>query len=125
VARTPANDTVAATESTTSLSYVDLATAGPTVTATCSTQALVILTASSWNTASNASWMAYEVSGASTFSADDTKSLQMNSSNGVRYSACYLQTGMTAGTSTFQAKYRVSTSGTGWWSQRRLAIIPL
>ena len=125
VARTPVNDTVAATETSTSLTYVDLATPGPTVTAITGPQALIMLTCSSFNSGGNASWMAYNITGATTIAPDDTKSLQFNSSAGQRFSAVYLQSGLTAGTQSIQCKYRTSVGGTSTWSQRRMAVIPL
>ena len=122
VERIPTLDAVATSETTASTSYTDLATAGPEVTVTTGT--LVQVTVSAFlqnNTATAVSFMTFEVSGASTITADDARSLafQSSASGGQgRFSRVFLAT-VTAGSNTFTAKYRVS-AGTGTVAGRQI-----
>lgn len=112
-------------ESTTETQYVDLATTGPVITALTGTQALIALYCSSLNSAGNAAWMSYDVSGATTSAAQDNRSIQLQNTGGQQIGALILHNGLTPGLNTFTAKYRISTSGTGFFNQRRLAVQPL
>ena len=125
VARTVAADYISTQESTTATSYADMATTGPTVTATTSTAAIVALFCNSFHNTGGAAWMSYDVSGATTTGASDDKAIQLQSTGGQHVGATILHQGMTAGVNTFTAKYRVSASGTGTFSVRRLMVIPL
>lgn len=114
-------------ESTTSTSYTNLATPGPTVTVATQTQALVCLYAQLANSTSGvATWYSYAVSGATTLAPDDGTAILMQAGAGVgqRVGATILQTGLTPGINTFTAQYKVG-SGTGSWNSRRLAVLPL
>lgn len=125
--RTPTAAYVSTTETTTSTSFTDLTTSGPAVTVTTGTTALVIVTARLYNSAAgNQSQMGYAVSGASTVAASITKALiaAVASTRLIQASAMYLETGLTAGSNTFTAKYAV-TAGTGTFLQRRIVVIPL
>jgi len=73
----------------------------------------------------NAAWMSYDVSGATTSAADDNRSVQLQSAGGQHAGAVILHTGLTAGTNTFTAKYRISSAGTATFSVRRLMVIPM
>jgi hypothetical protein len=114
----PANAvaTVATAETTTSTSYTDLTTAGPAVTVTTGTKALVIVTAQLRHTIDTGdSFMAYAVSGATTTAATDTTSLIISdvvTANPNRASAASVIT-VTAGSNTFTAKYRSGGGGSG------------
>jgi hypothetical protein len=122
------NAFTAATETTTNTSYVDLTTTGPQVTSTTGTQAIVIFSAHMWNdTAGSRSYMSFAVSGASTVSAGDAVSYAHDISSAGRIigaSRVIMQTGLTSGSNTFTAKYRVGAN-TGTWAQRNMIIIPL
>jgi hypothetical protein len=108
-------------ESTTSTSYTALSTAGPAVTLTTGTKALVAVSSFLGNRAS----MSFDISGASSFSAADTKAVQDNSDNSSIGSGVYLMTGLTAGSNTFTAKYR-STNGTSApFQNRNIAVIDM
>lgn len=122
--RIPTQANTGATEATGSTSYVDLATVGPSITLNTGTQAIVIVYCNLLNSAGVAAWMSYAVSGSSTVAATDSRSFQMKGTGGQRGGVPFLQTGLTAGSNTFTAKYRVSTSGTATFSARRLAVIP-
>ncbi len=123
----PIGAAVSTAETTTSTSYTDLATAGPAVTVTTGTQALVIITSVIHvNTAGSIGFMGYAVSGATTIAASDTDSLFYESPNAsgdrVRASVVILET-VTAGSNTFTAKYRVNAN-TGTFQLRTIAVIP-
>jgi len=128
----PANDyaLVSAFEGTTSTSYTNLATAGPAVTVTTGTKALVIVSANIVNSTNNNSlqaWMSYAVSGATTTSASDTWALAVSGIQSVAYqmkmSLASVAT-LTAGSNTFTARYR-ATSGTSEFGNRSITVINL
>lgn len=127
-ARTPTGATVATSESTASTSYTDLATSGPAVTVTTGASALVMVGARSTNTTtSTENFMSYAVSGATTDAAADARALiwyATSSAPNLRAMAANLHTGLTPGSNTFTAKYKVG-SGTGSWFNRHLIVIPL
>ena len=115
-------------ESTTSTSNADLATVGPTVTVTTGPNAVVFWGCQLENaTATQEALMDFAVSGATTRAASDTTALRYqspNASNHIRAAMCDLITGLTGGENTFKAKYWV-TGGTGFYSRRRLSVMPL
>ena len=126
-----ATATVATNQTTTSLSFVDLATAGPAVTVTTGTKALVTVTAR-WQGggAGYGASVGYAVSGATTVAATDISALR-NEPNGVvnapaiRYSATTLITGLSAGSNVFTAKYKALSGGTSEFSNRDISVIDL
>lgn len=82
----------------------------------------------SFHSASLAAWMSYEISGATpTDSPSDNRAVQLlGASPGQHVGATFFHASiLTPGTNTFTAKYRVSTSGTGTFSSRRLMVIPM
>jgi hypothetical protein len=119
-------DFVATSESTTSTTYADLATTGPTVTATTSLSCIVAIYCNMSHSTGLAAWMNYDISGATTDAATDNRAVQNQSTGGEHIGAVFFHSAiLTAGTNTFTAKYRVSTSGTGTFSSRRLMVIPM
>lgn len=128
---TVANAIVATSQTTTSTSFTDLATAGPAVTVTVggAGKALVGLSASVANTVSGAdSVMGFAISGATTQAAQNDRTLAYpaESASGNTFQATFImmQDGLSAGSTTFTAKYRV-TGGTGSWVDRRILVSPL
>ena len=124
--------TVATNQSTTSASYTDLATAGPAVTITTGTKALVIVNAGLYNTTSGAdASMSYAVSGATTVGVSDTWRLESGAYTGanvtalIRAGATYLATGLTAGSNTFTAKYAAASGTTGYFRERTIVVIDM
>lgn len=119
-------DEVSGSDTTTSTSYVDLATAGPAQAATTGGRAIVVVSALiSNNTAGANSYMSWAVSGATTIGASDTWALQHrdSSTNGaMQASRFYLAEGLTPGVNTFTAKYKVS-SGTGTFVARQIVVM--
>jgi hypothetical protein len=123
----PVSAVVSTNETSASTSYTDLATGGPAVTVTTGTSALVIVTATAGDATGGAGvYTGYAVSGASTVGASDARALLIPSQgvNNLGASATYMQTGLTAGSNVFTAKYRV-TAGTGSWLNRGITVFPL
>jgi hypothetical protein len=119
-------DYIATQETTTSTSYTDLATSGPSVTATTSASAIVAIYCNQFHSTGLAAWMSYAISGATTDPSNDNRSLQLQSTGGQHIGATFFHSAiLTPGTNTFKAEYRVSTSGTGTFSVRRLMVIPM
>lgn len=126
--RTAVQSLVTTSETSTSTAYTDLATVGPTVTVTTGGAALVSIGAKIGpvSTGTNSIWMSYEVSGASTIGTSDTNALNhlgLGTTGEFRASQVHLLTGLTPGSNTFTAKYKVG-AGTGTWAARRLVILP-
>ena len=128
VERIPGGNAVATAETTTSVSFTDLATSGPAKTVITGTAAFVIVTAQiPNNTAGGVSFMGFAVSSATTITPADSRALFFESNaagDRMRASAViYLDT-LTAGSNAFTAKYKVS-AGTGTFAVRDISIIPL
>jgi hypothetical protein len=115
-------------QTTTSTSFTDLATVGPTITLETGTKAIVMITSFlSNNTAGQTNVMGVAVSGASSVAASDGGSLTVYAaavSAPQRLTFVSFVTGLTAGVNTFTAKYRV-TGGTGSFAERRVLVLPL
>ncbi len=119
-------DYIATSETTTSTTYADLATTGPTVTATTSASAIVAIFCNQQTSGGTAAWMSYAISGATTDASNDNRAIQLQSTGGQRLGATFFHGALlNPGTNTFKAEYRVSTSGTGTFSVRRLMVIPM
>ena len=127
--RTSPNEaTVNSGQTTSSLSFTDLATVGPAVTQTIGStgKALVAIYASLANTTNNYALAGYAVSGASTVAAADLSSLQHGSSIAIRAGATLLQIGLTPGSNTFTMKYRKDAgAGVADFTGRRIAVTAL
>jgi hypothetical protein len=125
VQRTPTWAARTGGSTTTSTSYTDLADAvGPSVTVATGTIAMVWIYCNQYNTSGSAAWMTFEISGDTTLAASDTNAVQMQGTDGDRAGAGILIDTLTGGMNTFTAKHRVSTSGTGYFSQRRIVVWP-
>ncbi len=116
-------------ETTASTTYTTLTTAGPAVTTTTGANALIIISCTMFNnSAGGSSFMAIVTSGASTIAANDGKSMRFESSavnDTYAASYVYLETGLTPGSNTFTANYKVAVSGTSTFDDRRLTVFPL
>jgi len=129
-ARVPTANGVAATETTTSTSYVDLTTSGPQVTSTTGTQAIVVITSGmSQNTAGGYCNVSVAVSGATTIAAGTNGVLNFRSGATNQQLVCshvYLSTGLTSGSNTFKLQYNAgSGGGTATFFSRAISVIPL
>src|SRR5574343_510386 len=120
---------LATVQATTSTTYTDLATVGPARTAPVGTtgKALVMLSSTIISAVGgNTAAMSVAISGASTVAASDAYCLLAQASGGsytFSLSRAVLFTGLTAGSNTFTAKYRVS-SGTATFLSRDIAVFP-
>ncbi len=128
--RVPAGATVSSAQTTSSNSFVDLATVGPSVTLTTGTQAIVsIYSAMAVDTSNNQAESAFAVSGATSIAASSARCIQIDGTpagDEIRFGATFFQSGLTSGTNTFTMKYRTATSGTvGTFTDRHIVVIPL
>jgi len=117
--------TVATSQTTTSTSFIDLATSGPSVTVTTGTSVLVFVSAFMENTNEQVQ-CDFAISGATTRSASATTSLLLRNNAGqgrVRATVVNLMT-VTAGSNTFTMKYSVN-GGTGTFAERAITVVPL
>lgn len=119
---------VGASESTSSTTYDDLPTIGPSVTVTTGIGALVCVSGRIGpNSTSNASVkMSWEVSGASVIAATDNYAAGIVGvgTTGVAYTSTKaFHLNLTPGVNTFTAKYAVS-AGTGTYQYRRITVMP-
>lgn len=120
---------VSTTETTTSLTYTNLTTTGPSVTITTGTSVIVIISADIRNTVStgNTAWVSIDVSGATTIAASDTNAFYASSPGGgfnISGARAVLITGLTPGSNIFTLKYRVD--GQTWaFENRTIAVFAL
>jgi hypothetical protein len=124
---TNGNNFVATSQTTTSTSYTDLATA-QAVTITTGTKALVLLCSNLANSsASSGTRMAFAISGATTVAAADEYGINWaagNAGDTVKYGGSFYVTGLTAGSNVFTAKFKVS-AGTGTFNSRFITVIDM
>lgn len=115
--------------STTSTTYTDGSPAGPSVTITTGTFAIVgIFCFMSNDTIGNAAIASYAISGATTKAANDNTRILVDglnaagssTDNSMRFGAASAET-LTAGSNTFTFKIRVAAN-TGWYQERRLIV---
>lgn len=124
-------------QTTTSTSYTDLSTSGPSVTLTTGTEAIIAVSARTSNNQANANadsgrcYVGFAVSGSSTVSASDNYAAfqnQIHTSHEQNTSGVFYLSGLTAGSNTFTLKYRVGgalASGTGTFSARHISVFAL
>ena len=122
---TSAVATVATSQTSTSQTYTDLATAGPAVTLTTGTKALVIISAGSSVGIGDNSYVSFAVSGATTIAASDANSLMDRTGVTLLRSRAVMLTTLTAGSNTFTMKYRASGGGTITADNRQIIVIDL
>ena len=121
---------VATSQTTTSTSYADLGTVGPSVTVTIGSSGVALLTMFTQAALTNSLeyiLVSYEASGANTIAASDNRSAAFRTASTNQESPLsyvVLLTGLTPGSTTFTMKYRVS-AGTGTYQRRHMSVIPL
>jgi hypothetical protein len=127
--RIPTSATVSTQQSTSSVTYSNLATVGPQVAVTTGTKAMGIWgTGLQHTTTGQNAFSSVSVSGATpTVTGTDLYSCQLQAygtnAQG-RFAANHLWTGLTAGSNTFTQVYRADAAS-GTFVNRELAIIPL
>jgi hypothetical protein len=124
VCTTPIGSEVLTTQSTTSTSYVDLATAGPSVTLVTGTTALVSFNSYIGLGAGEAGYISLAVSGATTLAASNNyqaEAFTASTAAEITVGKTFIFSGLTAGTNTFKLQYRVG-SGTVEFIRRELVV---
>lgn len=129
IQRTPAQQSVNTSETTTSTSFADLTTPGPSVTVTTGSWAVIVATSEiSNNTSSQAGRVGVDISGATTESPDSNHVLRQESSGTAEFqraSIVRLHTGLTPGSNTFKLMYSTVGSSTASFNFRNIAVLPL
>lgn len=124
--RIPQMDAISTSETTTSASYTDLTTIGPTVTVTSGTNALVLITSNmSSNTANIGCFVGLDISGSTTLAASDSRAIIHTSAtaNAALCASMVALYSVTAGSNAYTLKYRTS-SGTATFQYRRVNVLP-
>jgi hypothetical protein len=118
----PAAATVAGQQQTNQTSYTTLP-GGPSVSATigASGTAMVTITGAISPTAGNTAFIGLSIDGGN---ASDTQSLAADT-NFLQASATYVITGLSQGSHTFAARYRVSGGGNAQFSNRGIIVVPM
>lgn len=124
VERVPKSGFVDPSQDTTSSSYTDLATVGPSVTTTTGTRALVLISAGITSSTTSASRASFGVSGASSIEPDDNWSIRLSGVFSVNCGTHHFMTDLSPGTNTFTMKY-LSGSGSTSFFDRRITVIPM
>jgi len=120
---------VITSQTTTSVTFADLSTAGPSVTVTTGTSALVFLSAYAANTlsAGYTGFIGINVSGASTIAATEDRGARTafyGNGTSINLAACVKITGLTAGSNVFKLQYKCDGS-TIAFANRSIIVIPL
>jgi len=117
--------TVTTSQSTTSTSYTDLATAGPAVTVTTRTSALVMIQTLGAGAVSNRQLMSFAVSGATTIAAGTyVQGVTTATDDSFRVSF-FVVSGLTAGSNVFTTKYKSSDGNSIPFAERVITVTPL
>lgn len=125
-ARMAVSNRIDTSQSTSSTSYVDLATPGPSVTVTTGTLALVVIQCLISNSGANStSGAGFALSGATSQAVSTSESLRTDGLGAVSGFRCGVSTlkVLTPGSNTFTMKYAVG-SGTATYSFREIVVIP-
>jgi hypothetical protein len=117
---------VATSQTSSSGSYTNLATTGPTVTVNVSAAGTAVITVTAFEDAAaggDSCYMSFaSTSGPTSVAASDSQAV-METGGGQQASATYVVTGLSAGSYTFTARYR-SSGGTCHFSNRGLIVTP-
>jgi hypothetical protein len=123
---------VSTSQTTTSTSFTDLSTAGPAVTLTTGTSAIVTITCDVGQDPSIGPdmFVGVAVSGATTIAASSNPYITVNgdeidSQNAGTFSSTFKISGLTAGSNTFTMKYRVSSTSTAYFANRHITVLSL
>jgi len=120
---------ITTSQGTTSTTYTDLATVGPTASVNIgpSRRAMVTLTGIlSSNTAGAQAYMSFTASGAVPSDSSSISTASGSLAN-TRYqqSATFLVTGLTTGSNTFTAQYKRNLAGTATFENRQIIVVPI
>jgi len=112
-------------QDTTSTSYVDLGTVGPSVSVTLTEPRTVIVLVKAemlQTSTTDDVFMSFAASGATTLAADDSRSVRHNGSGTAEAYSSFAVVACSAGTTTFTSKYRVQ-GGNGRFVNRSIAAV--
>lgn len=124
-ARTPGAARILTSQTTTSTTYTDLATAGPSVTVTHGTHAIVFHSCVVSNNTDYAdSYQSFSRNGSDVGDIVCLRNDGVTANNGWSVGGVDISTNLTPGTTTWKTRYRVNT-GTGTFSDRFIGVIPL
>jgi hypothetical protein len=115
-------------QGTSSTTYTDLATAGPSVTVDVPASGLVrvsIYCSHSSNDPGAIALMSFEVTGGNSVAAADVRAIGHVGNTGHRNGFTFLLTGLNVGSTTFTAKYRGSATFTATFSDRQIHVEPV
>lgn len=129
ITRSPQSHTVTTSQTSSSTSFANLGTVGPTVTVTTGTVAAVFFACRMQNDTANFQCHAsVAITGASNVAAHDNWSFRTDAkdtaSQPERGSAFSFQVGLKPGSNVFTMKYKVG-GGTGTFSNRHMVVLPL
>lgn len=133
VERLPAGATVTTDQATSSSSFADLATVGPSVEVDTGTSAIISIQATmdqvsaDSGTSGGSNTASYAVSGATTISASVEWRIcrdGMSADNPIRYGITHFRDDLNPGTNTFTMKYLIGSTK-GHFSYRHIVVIPL
>lgn len=125
--RVPSTAQVATTETTTSLTYTDLATLGPQVTVTTGRKALVWIMAGMRHSSTQETSASITVTGATSISpSDNWRVLQsgVTLGNDNRFGICHFFNTLNPGSNVFTMQYKTN-SGTATFFNRDMIVVPL
>lgn len=126
--RVPTVDFIATSQTSTSGSYGDLTTVGPTVTVTTGVKALATIGCQISNSSvGQGGRMAADISGANTQAAADANSCLAesgNASDAYKLVWTTIHDPLNAGSTTWRGKYRLVGTGTATFSDRLVAVVP-
>ena len=125
VCLTPSGSKVTTGQATSSSSFADLATVGPSVTILTGTSALVSITAEIASPGGQAAYASVAVSGATTLAASNDNRIRASEQSSLSVivvsSRSFILTGLTAGSNVFTMKYAVS-AGTATFYNRSIVV---
>lgn len=119
---------VTTSQNTSSTSYVDLTTAGPSITVTTNTSVQVVISARAYRSGGigTTAWCAVDISGATTAASADgngTSRAEYVAGYDVPLLRVFNLTGLTAGSNTFKLQYRCDGGGPWAFFERSITVI--
>lgn len=117
---------IAGTETTTSTTYVDLATTTDTITVTVGANGVLLVgyDCGFFNSGSNNGYCTFSLSGSNTLVAADKYSITWPGTAEGHIGGSFMVTGLSSGSTTVKMKYRV-TGGTGSFNSRQIWAVAL
>lgn len=105
--------------------WQDLAQVGPSVTIRTGAKAFVFISCAISHSVPQGAAMGYAVTGSTEIEPSNERSVMLHSSTALPAGCGVLQSDLVPGINTFTAKYSILVAGTGTFSLRRIAVVPL